>query len=218
MSHTNLKGRTKKELLTLLNAYQQAIDFYIICSITDIQGTILFVNKKFCDISRYSEEHLLGKNHRILNSGFHSKDFFKAMWKTIGNGLAWSGEVRNKASDGTYYWVDTVVLPIKDKTDKIVQYLSLRIPIDDRKNAENEKQKYLTALEDMLYMTSHEVRKPLASCMGLMNLVEGDERLSQDELWDTIKHLKSSAMDLNEFTKKLTLFLHETENEFGMKN
>ncbi len=218
MSRTNLKGRTKKELLTLLNAYQQAIDFYIICSITDVKGTILFVNKRFCEISKYPEEFLLGKNHKILNSGFHSRDFFKAMWKTIGNGFAWNGEVKNKASDGTFYWVDTVVLPIKGTDEKIVQYLSLRIPIDDRKNAESEKRKYLTALEDMLYMTSHEVRKPLATCMGLMNLVEGDAPLSQLELWDTIKHLKSSALDLDSFTKKLTMFMNETEQKFGTKH
>ncbi|WP_276361360.1 PAS domain S-box protein [Daejeonella sp. H1SJ63] len=218
MTQIKMAGRTKKELLLLLNAYQQAIDFYIICSITDIKGTILFVNKRFCEISKYSEEYLLGKNHRILNSGFHSRDFFKVMWKTIGKGFAWNGEVKNKASDGTFYWVETVVLPIKNKDGKIVQYLSLRIPIDDKKNAENEKRKYLTALEDMLFMTSHEVRKPLTSCMGLMNLVEGEAPLSQLELWDTIKHLKSSALELDEFTQKLTIFMHRMKQEFGTKN
>lgn len=218
MTQTKTTGRTKKELLLLLNAYQQAIDFYIICSITDIKGTIIFANKRFCEISKYSEEDLIGKNHRILNSGFHSRDFFKAMWKTIGKGFAWNGEVKNKASDGTFYWVETVVLPIKDKEEKIIQYLSLRIPIDEKKDAENKKRRYLTALEEMLFMTSHEVRKPLTSCMGLMNLVEGEAPLNQLELWNTIKHLKSSALELDAFTKKLTTFMYEMEQEFGMKN
>lgn len=111
-----------------------------------------------------------------------------------------------------------MVLPIKNKDEKIVQYFSLRIPIDERKNAESEKQKYLTALEDMLFMTSHEVRKPLASCMGLLNLIEGEVPLNQLELWNIIKHLKSSALELDAFTKKLTVFMRQTELKFGTKN
>lgn len=218
MLEINLKRKTKKELISLLQAYQQAIDFHIICSITDIKGTILFVNKRFCEISKYSEEFLLGKNHRILSSGFHPRVFFKTMWKTIGNGFAWNGEVKNKASDGTFYWVETVVLPIKNEDGKIVQYLSLRIPINDRKNAEKEKQEYLSGLEQMLFMTSHEVRKPLTSCLGLMNLVEGEEPLSKAELWNIIKHLKSSALELDIFTKKLTIFLYEMEQKSRNNN
>ncbi len=140
------------------------------------------------------------------------------MWKTIGKGFAWNGEIKNKASDGSFYWVETVVLPIKNKDGKIVQYFSLRIPIDERKKAENEKQKYLKALEEMLFMTSHEVRKPLASYIGLMNLVEGEAPLSQLELWNTVRHLKLSAMQLDDFTKKLTFFLYEMAQEFGKKD
>ncbi len=105
MKGFKIKGKTKKELEELLGAYQQAIDFNIICSMTDLKGIIVHVNKKFCEISKYSEKELIGQNHRILNSGFHSKDFFKQMWKTIGSGDSWHDEVRNKAKDGTYYWV-----------------------------------------------------------------------------------------------------------------
>lgn len=209
MKQVKTSDRTKKELILLLNAYQQAIDFNIICSITDLKGNILFANKKFCEIAKYSEEQLLGRDHRMLNSGFHSKSFFKQMWKTIKKGEIWRGEVKNKASDGTFYWVETVVLPIRDKDQKIIQYLSLRIPIDDRKNAEMEKQEYLMALEEMLFMTSHEVRKPLTSCLGLINLLEGEVSLNKSELLDIIKHLKSSALELDAFTKKLTIFMND---------
>lgn len=111
----------------------------------------------------------------------------------------------------------TVVLPIKDKDEKIIQYLSLRIPIDDKKNAENEKIEHMKALEEMLFITSHEVRKPLTSLMGLMNLVESEMPLNQQELWETIKHLKSSALDLDTFTKKLTFFLNEMEQKIRTK-
>lgn len=202
-------GKTKKELQVLLQAYQQAVDVNIICSMTDPQGTIIYVNKMFCEISKYSEKELLGQNHRILNSGFHPKNFFIQMWKTMGKGDPWHSEIKNKAKDGTFYWVDTVILPILDKTGKIIQYFSLRMLINDRKQAEEEKANRSKEVEEMLFMTSHEVRKPIASCIGLMNLVENDSHLSQEELWKIVRHLKLSALELDDFTKKLTSFMHE---------
>lgn len=211
-------GKTKKELQELLGAYQQAIDFNIICSMTDIQGTIIYVNKMFCEISKYSEKELLGQNHRILNSGFHAKDFFKQMWKTIGKGNSWHNDVKNKAKDGTYYWVETVILPIRDKTGKIIHYFSLRVLINDRKQAEEEKENHVKGLEEMLFMTSHEVRKPIASCLGLMNLVESGKPLRQEELWKIIEHLKLSALELDAFTKKLTAFIYEMGQRTKLQN
>jgi len=211
-------GSTKKEILQLLGAYQQAIDFNIICSITDIKGTILYANKKFCEISKYSEDELVGQNHRIVNSGFHPKDFFKQMWKTIGKGNVWHNEVKNKAKDGTYYWVDTIVLPIYGKNGKIIQYFSLRIPINEKKQLEQDQIERIKELKEMLFMTSHKVRKPVSSCLGLMNLVESDIPISQDELWKIIGHLKSSALELDAFTRELTTFIYDLEQKEKNRN
>jgi PAS domain S-box-containing protein len=215
----NIEGKTKKELQLLIEAYQQAIDYNIICSMTDLKGTIIYVNKNFCEISKYSEDELLGQNHRILNSGFHPKDFFIDMWKTIGKENAWHGEVRNKAKDNTLYWVDTVVLPIRDKNEKIIQYFSLRMLITERKQIELEKQKHTKDLEEMLFITSHKVRKPISTCLGLMNIVESDKSsLTQNELNAMIGHFKSSALELDMFTKELTTFIYEKQQEAERKN
>ena len=212
---SDLSEKSREELLDLLNAYQQAIDINIISSITDTNGIIRHVNSKFCEVSQYSREELLGQNHRIINSGFHPKEFFTEMWQQLQKGKVWRGEIRNKARDESYYWVDTVILPVRDKSGTITQYLSLRQLITERKLAEAEKSEYIVKLREMLHMTSHKVRGPLATCLGLMNLIDDDRLHSREELQEILLHLKTSAMALDSFTRELIGFMADLEKQYN---
>lgn len=123
-----------------LTAYQAALDRHAIVAATDRRGRIVFVNGKFCAISGYSSEELIGQNHRIVNSGHHSNEFFSDMWGRIAKGEIWHGEVCNRAKSGALYWVDTTIVPVPDRSGRTDAYVSIRYDITNRKTAERALQ------------------------------------------------------------------------------
>jgi PAS domain S-box-containing protein len=121
-----------------LREITDALDQSSLVSIADTKGKIIRANKKFCEISQFTEDELIGKDHSIINSGYHTKEFWSDVWKTITAGFIWRGEVKNKAKDGSYYWVDSIIYPVMNLEGKIIHYLSIRHEITEKKIADEE--------------------------------------------------------------------------------
>jgi PAS domain S-box-containing protein len=158
--------------------YRRALDASAIFAVTDSRGRIEYVNDQFCRISGYSEEELLGQDHRLLNSGYHGKEFFSAMYREIASGKTWRGEIRNRAKDGTLYWVDTTIVPMLGANGKPDQYVAIRQDITERKRIESqlidavhEVELASRAKDLFLANMSHEIRTPMTAILGFIELL-----------------------------------------------
>ena len=134
----NQSERLLKESLKEMSDYKDALDETAIIALTDQKGIIRKANANFCKISKYSKEELIGQDHRLLNSGYHPKEFIHDLWETIANGKIWKGEIKNKAKDGSFYWVDTTIVPFLNEQGKPYQYLAIRVDITKRKESEEQ--------------------------------------------------------------------------------
>lgn len=191
-----------KELLDL----KYALDESAIVAYTDQRGIIQYVNDKFCEISAYSREELIGKDHRIVNSQFHSKEFFREMWRTISSGKVWKGEIRNKAKTGNYYWVDTTIVPFLNEHGRPYQYLAIRYEITKRMKIEEELKKMMTRLIDVQEDERKKLSRELHDGIG-QNLYSHliTINLLQSELnHPLIDQLRDEAAELIEEIRKIS--------------
>ena len=218
-----------------LRAYRYALDQSSILAITDARGRISFVNERFCEISKYPRDELIGRDHNILNSGYHPPDFFKKMWQTITSGEVWHGDIRNRAKDGSYYWVDTTIVPVVDEgSSQPREYIAVRNEITRRKDTEaalersvaqlaeanlrlrQEHEKRLQA-EKMASIgmlaagVAHEINNPLSGVMACLEGLQTDsvrqERRAQyfSTARDGLERIQQTVRGLLDFARQRPL-------------
>jgi PAS domain S-box-containing protein len=137
---------TLKNLDLNIGDFEGILSDHSIAAVTDNDGIIIYANKKFCEISKYTEDELLGQNHRILKSDEHSPEFYTELWETISKGKTWNGEIKNRAKDDSFYWVKTTIIPISNSKDDITNYVAIRTDI----TKEKEIQERLLVMEKKL--------------------------------------------------------------------
>ncbi|WP_425388945.1 PAS domain-containing sensor histidine kinase [Cytobacillus solani] len=182
---SRLKSQNAYQLNELVDL-KYALDASTIVAFTDQRGIITYVNEKFCEVSKYSAEELIGKDHRIINSGYHSKEFMKELWQTIGNGEVWRGEVKNKAKDGSYYWVDTTIVPFLNEKGKPFKYLAIRNEITEYKQVVEELKKSVNELSDLKFALDASSIVAITDQKGTIHYVNDQfcriSKYSRDEL------------------------------------
>lgn len=179
-----------------LDLYKKAIDDHAIVSVTDVNGNIIYVNEKFCELSKFTSAELIGKNHVIVNSGYHSKEFFNKLWSTILSGKVWNGEIRNRAKDGSIYWVNATLIPFLDENKKPYQFIAIRNDITKLKEQERELSNFFRLSLDLLCIITAEgkfikVSESFPKVLGytedelletaVMDLIHPNDRLSTQE-------------------------------------
>ncbi|MES2570448.1 MAG: response regulator [Verrucomicrobiota bacterium] len=191
-------GQALLESQQRLHEVHFALDEHALVDITDQTGKLLYLNDKFCHVSKYPREELLGGSHRLINSGFHSKAFFERLWQTISRGDVWKGEIRNRARDASYYWVDTTIVPCLDQRGEPYQYIAIRTDVTERRKAEAQLASARdAALEaarsksQFLANMSHEIRTPMNGVIGMAGLLS-ETRLDRDQR-DYVETIRQSG-------------------------
>jgi PAS domain S-box-containing protein len=197
------------DLRRRLDDLEQALDHAAIVATTDVSGRIESVNGRFCAISGYQHEELIGKTHAVVSSGTHPRSFWVELWRTIGAGRVWRGEICNRAKDGHLYWVDTTIVPFLDDDGRPHRYMAIRTDVSERKRAEARLRETtaLTRLGTMASVVAHEVKNPLAGIGGALQVLQrrmpadAPERIVIGDILDRLGALNATMEDLLEYAR-----------------
>lgn len=205
-------NQASHEAILALNEQKYALDQHAIVAMTDVKGTITMVNESFQEISGYDADELIGQNHRMLNSGYHDEDFWRDMFKTIGHGVTWRGEICNRAKSGALYWVDSTIVPLV-RDGKPQSYVAIRTDITLAKLAQQELLEAKNAAEqaakiksEFLAIMSHEIRTPMNGVLGMLKLLMktklDDAQMRQARLaYGSAEALLTIINDILDFSK-----------------
>lgn len=208
----DLDREAREQSIDRLEEIRYALDQAAIVAATDQRGIITYVNDTFCEISKYSRDELIGQDHRLINSAFHPKEFIRDLWRTIAQGRVWRGEIRNRAKDGTHYWVDTTIVPLLTADGRPRHYLAIRSDITARKAAEQQlvDQAALAQLGQLATVVAHEVRNPLAGVKGSLQILRSrpaaglQDRQVIDAMIARLDVLNAKVEDIMRFAKPRT--------------
>ncbi|WP_413406356.1 PAS domain-containing protein [Paenibacillus amylolyticus] len=189
-----------KGSLHQLSDLKFALDESSIVALTDRKGKIQYVNDKFCEISQYERDELIGKDHRIINSGYHGKSFMKNLWDTISSGKVWNGEILNRARDGSHYWVNTTIVPFLDNDGEPYQYLAVRSEVTKLKSVEAELQKMMSQVMNIQEEERRRISRELHDGIGqsLFSLVIQMDRLLADQPHPGVEALRKQVTGIME--------------------
>lgn len=190
-----------------LQSYLDAINVHVYSAVTDNHGAILKVNDPLVSITGYQENELIGKNFSEFIEGRSSELLMRELIDTLSKGKTWRGEVKNRKKDGTFYWIDMVVIPLKNERDVTNYFLTLALPITERKEAEEQKEKIAQMLEDIAFRASHKIRGPIARIQGLTNLMDIGF-IQKEELTKVLEYFKESVLEMDVATRELTTFIN----------
>ena len=219
-----------KASLKEIDDLKAALDEHAIVAITDPQGRITYVNDKFCAISKYAREELLGQDHRLINSNFHPKEFIAELWATIARGKVWKGEIKNRAKDGSFYWVDTTIVPFLNEAGKPRQYVAIRADITERKQAEEEIRQLnvelelrvlerTAELEAFSYSISHDLRAPLRAMGGFARILQDDyAALLPEEARQQLERINENANKMGQLVDGLLAFSKLSRQPLNKRN
>ena len=202
-----------------ISDFEEILSDHSIIAVTDIEGIILYANKKFCEISKYTEDELVGQNHRILKSNEHTDEFFTEMWDAISSGSVWEGEIKNRAKDGSMYWLKSTIIPVFDSEKNIKNYVAIRTDITTQK----EIQTKLLEMEEKLMEQNEDLMSKVESKSS--ELVRSERLATIGTMASRVAHdLKNPLTILHTYAEMLTpeilskLESKDKEKWFRMQN